>query len=150
MPAPGLDVFLPLLPARGLPGWRTGIQAKCHIPRLCAAQDHILTGSFFCGIIMRKISAPLALLLVLSSNLWTMVYPANPVSDTAYERQCAEVAAQGAALDEHSRLWKLFDISWQYVMTEFPEWATSVGYPGQNGRWTDMSRQAIARRKREV
>ncbi|MBI3549936.1 MAG: DUF885 domain-containing protein [Elusimicrobia bacterium] len=35
-------------------------------------------------------------------------------------------------------------------MTEFPEWATSVGYPGQNGRWTDRSLEAAARRKRET
>ena len=35
-------------------------------------------------------------------------------------------------------------------MTEFPEFATYVGYPGQNARWTDNSLQAIERRKREL
>jgi uncharacterized protein (DUF885 family) len=32
-------------------------------------------------------------------------------------------------------------------MTEFPEWATYNGYPGQNDRWTDLTFEAIARRK---
>src|SRR4029453_7532046 len=79
-----------------------------------------------------------------------MVYAAGPASETVYERQCTELLIPGAHGDDRSRLWKLFDISWQYQMTEVPEWATSVGYPGQNGRWTDLSREAIARRKREV
>src|SRR5256885_507669 len=35
-------------------------------------------------------------------------------------------------------------------MTEFPEFATYVGYPGQNTRWTDNSSRAIERRKREL
>ncbi|HIA52172.1 MAG TPA: DUF885 domain-containing protein [Candidatus Melainabacteria bacterium] len=35
-------------------------------------------------------------------------------------------------------------------MREYPEWATSVGFPGQNGRWTDMSLTAIERRKKEL
>src|SRR5256712_600871 len=35
-------------------------------------------------------------------------------------------------------------------MTEFPEFATYVGYPGQNDRWTDNSLAAIERRKREL
>jgi uncharacterized protein (DUF885 family) len=34
-------------------------------------------------------------------------------------------------------------------MAEFPEVATAVGWPGQNHRWTDLSREAIARRRRE-
>jgi uncharacterized protein (DUF885 family) len=35
-------------------------------------------------------------------------------------------------------------------MTEYPEWATYVGYPGQNRRWTDNSLTAVERRKREL
>jgi uncharacterized protein (DUF885 family) len=51
---------------------------------------------------------------------------------------------------EHDRLWKLFDEYWANKMREYPEWATSVGFPGQNGRWTDMSLTAIERRKKEL
>ena len=34
-------------------------------------------------------------------------------------------------------------------MIEYPEFATSVGYPGQNWRWTDNSLSAIARRRKD-
>src|SRR3954466_12731636 len=54
--------------------------------------------------------------------------------------------AQSAA----ARLRSLFDARWRYTMTEHPEFATVVGYPGQNGRWTDNSLEAIARRAREL
>src|SRR4030095_7843553 len=36
-----------------------------------------------------------------------------------------------------------FDEDWKYWMTQYPELATSVGYPGQNARWTDYSQAAI-------
>ncbi len=48
------------------------------------------------------------------------------------------------------RLHKLFDVTWNHTMYENPEWATYVGYPGQNHRWTDNSLEAIARRNSEV
>src|SRR6266699_416147 len=48
------------------------------------------------------------------------------------------------------RLHQLFAQRWESPMREFQEFATSVGYPGQNGRWTDNSLEAIARRKREL
>ena len=31
------------------------------------------------------------------------------------------------------------DDDWKYWMSEYPELATSIGYPGQNRRWTDYS-----------
>ncbi len=99
---------------------------------------------------MKHFTISAALLLVLTLLPSVMVLAANSDSQTAYERQCAELLTPGVHGNEHARLWKLFDISWQYQMTEFPEWATSVGYPGQNGRWTDLSLDAIARRKREI
>ena len=39
---------------------------------------------------------------------------------------------------------------WKYWMVEYPEMATSVGYPGQNDRWTDYSPAAIERRNRHL
>jgi uncharacterized protein (DUF885 family) len=57
---------------------------------------------------------------------------------------------QAAAQSDSARLDSLFEARWRYVMTEYPEFATYVGYPGQNGRWTDNSLEAIARREREV
>jgi hypothetical protein len=38
------------------------------------------------------------------------------------------------------------DEDWKYWMTQYPELATSLGYPGQNARWTDYSPSAIAAR----
>jgi uncharacterized protein (DUF885 family) len=35
------------------------------------------------------------------------------------------------------------DEDWKYWMTQYPEVATAVGYPGQNARWTDYSKAAI-------
>jgi uncharacterized protein (DUF885 family) len=32
---------------------------------------------------------------------------------------------------------------WKYWMTQYPEFATIAGYPGQNARWTDYSQTAI-------
>lgn len=55
-----------------------------------------------------------------------------------------------AAQADSARLQSLFDTHWRYTMIEYPEFATFVGYPGQNGRWTDNSLEAIARRAREV
>jgi uncharacterized protein (DUF885 family) len=74
---------------------------------------------------------------------------------TEFERTMGSIAAAATAAtasttSEHDRLWKLFDVYWDYKMYEYPEWATCVGYPGQNRRWTNDSIAAIERRKREV
>ncbi len=52
-------------------------------------------------------------------------------------------------LSDSARLYKLFDAQWQQAMYENPEWATYVGYPGQNHRWSDNSLEAIERRNNE-
>ena len=36
---------------------------------------------------------------------------------------------------------------WDYVMTEFPVFASSLGYPGQDHRWSDNSLEAFKRRE---
>jgi len=54
------------------------------------------------------------------------------------------------ASSDSVRLHQLVAQQWDYTMREYPEFATSVGYPGQNARWTDYSLEAIARRKREL
>jgi uncharacterized protein (DUF885 family) len=58
-----------------------------------------------------------------------------------------ELLANKEKTSEPDRLHRLFDFSWDYIMKEAPEFATSIGYPGQNDRWTDVSFEAIARRK---
>ena len=51
------------------------------------------------------------------------------------------------ALTESEKFHVLLDTEWEYQMHEFPEFATSTGYPGQNDRWTDTSVSAIENRK---
>lgn len=77
--------------------------------------------------------------------------PTFAAEQTAYERTMSGITASATdSKSEHDRLWKLFDEYWANKMREYPEWATSVGFPGQNGRWTDMSLAAIERRKKEL
>jgi uncharacterized protein (DUF885 family) len=57
---------------------------------------------------------------------------------------------QTAAPSDSARLRQLIAQDWAYTMREYPEYATAVGYPGQNARWTDYSVEAIARRKRDM
>lgn len=40
-----------------------------------------------------------------------------------------------------------FEDDWKYWMTQYPETATLLGYPGQNALWTDYSPQAIEGRR---
>ena len=58
--------------------------------------------------------------------------------------------AQEATIADSVRLRRLVAQNWEYAMREYPEFATAVGYPGQNARWTDYSFEALARRKREL
>ena len=57
---------------------------------------------------------------------------------------------QQSTTPDSVRLHQLFAREWEYTMREYPEYATAVGYPGQNARWTDNSLETIARRKREL
>jgi uncharacterized protein (DUF885 family) len=69
---------------------------------------------------------------------------------TDYEKRAEEIIASRGPVPEGERLHRLFDLQWQYTMEEYPEFATYVGWPGQNHRWTDMSLAAIERRNREM
>jgi uncharacterized protein (DUF885 family) len=85
-----------------------------------------------------------ALLLALLSAV-----PARAASDSLATDVAALIADAGKSPDDQ-RLHRLFRLHFDYVMREFPEYATYVGVPGQNGRWTDRSAAAIARRKAEL
>jgi uncharacterized protein (DUF885 family) len=83
-------------------------------------------------------------------NLTTIFSIANAraQTQTPFEKDCDELAARTG--DDAERLHALFTRVWDYTMRENPEFATEVGYPGLNDRWTDESLEAIARRKREL
>lgn len=67
-----------------------------------------------------------------------------------FEKRCDEIISSRNAASDSERLHRLFDLDWEYRMTEAPEFATWYGYPGQNHRWTDNSREAIDRRKSDL
>jgi uncharacterized protein (DUF885 family) len=54
----------------------------------------------------------------------------------------AACAPRGAHRDA-AALRSQLDDDWKYWMTQHPEVATSVGYPGQNARWPDYTQPAI-------
>jgi uncharacterized protein (DUF885 family) len=57
---------------------------------------------------------------------------------------CASIACAVQAPDRPAdRLRAQFDDDWKYWMTQYPEIATALGYPGQDARWTDYSPAAI-------
>ena len=60
------------------------------------------------------------------------------------------LAAEKGKVADSLRLHALFDLDWEYGNVECPECATYVGYPGQNGRWSDNSLEGIARHKKEA
>src|SRR5258706_14812387 len=72
----------------------------------------------------------------------------SSLAQTTYEKTCAEIASQTGA--DSKRLHQLFDLDWEYSMHESPEFATAVGYAGQNDRWSDVSLDATHRRQREL
>ena len=74
--------------------------------------------------------------------------PATP-SDSLKAGVTALIADRGKA-PEGKRLHRLFQLHSAYLIHEFPEYATYVGARGQNGRWTDRSAAAIARRKTDL
>lgn len=87
--------------------------------------------------------------------LWALVVASAaprplPAQERSFAERYAELAANPRHLADSARLHELFRTNWEYQMQEFPEFATDVGYPGQNARWTDYSLAAIARRKREL
>jgi uncharacterized protein (DUF885 family) len=67
-----------------------------------------------------------------------------------YQEKCQSLIENKAHRSDAERLQELYQVQWDYLMHEYPEWATYVGYPGQNDRWTDNSFEAIARRKAEL
>ena len=96
---------------------------------------------------MRHVPVSLVTLLVWETASMTAQQPA---SATAFHQEYADLLRNVSHLSDSARLDRLLAINWRYQMTEFPEFATYVGYPGQNARWTDNSLQAIERRKREL
>jgi uncharacterized protein (DUF885 family) len=68
----------------------------------------------------------------------------------AYKAGVARLMAEAGKTPERARLNRLFQLHWDYLMEEYPEFATEVGDPGHNARWTDQSAAAVTRRKADL
>jgi len=58
--------------------------------------------------------------------------------------------ADAGKTPEGTRLHRLFQLHSEYLLAEYPEYATYVGVRGHNGRWSDRSMAAIARQKADL
>ena len=75
---------------------------------------------------------------------------AGPETPEAFEAAFAGLREAEGDVPEVQRLKSLFSLQWRYSMWDSPESATYTGYPEFNGRWADLGREAIERRKRDV
>ncbi len=60
-----------------------------------------------------------------------------------------DAAAAEARPSQQERLYQIFDRIWDWQLTSYPEFATYVGVPGHDDRWTDYSSAAIAGRQQD-
>ena len=59
----------------------------------------------------------------------------------------AVLAGNESGLDDAQRLAEIIDISYDYTMLSFPEFATYRGDPRGQDRWTDGSETALLKRR---
>jgi uncharacterized protein (DUF885 family) len=89
---------------------------------------------------MKKLSLSLAALVLTAAVAAAAVPPDVVEYGHAFEKFPA-TQGQGS---ESERLRKLFDLFWDFQMHASPEYATYVGYPGLDDRWSDSSPESIA------
>jgi uncharacterized protein (DUF885 family) len=64
-----------------------------------------------------------------------------------FAEECRAIIETKGSRPDPERLRDLFDAAWAWQMEVHPEFATYVGYPGHNDRWTDASLEAIEERQ---
>ena len=62
----------------------------------------------------------------------------------------ATIASTAQTPSISNRFRALLDEDWKYWMSQYPETATALGYPGLNARWTDYSSGAIEARAKHL
>jgi uncharacterized protein (DUF885 family) len=88
---------------------------------------------------MKKLTLALAALLLTAATAMAAVPPDVLEYGHAFEKFPA-TKGQGS---ESERLRKLFDLFWEFQMHASPEYATYVGYPGLDDRWSDQSQASL-------
>ncbi|HVZ19992.1 MAG TPA: DUF885 domain-containing protein, partial [Vicinamibacterales bacterium] len=72
--------------------------------------------------------------------------PIDPLPGPTPAVPPASATLAALAVDPVRAFHAQLDADWQYWMHEYPEWATQLGYPGHNARWTDYRPEAMAAR----
>jgi uncharacterized protein (DUF885 family) len=72
--------------------------------------------------------------------------PAVLVSGLYLLSPAARAAEPPAAESESEKLHRLFERAWEDKLNQTPEFATYIGFPGHNDRWSDLSAAGIERR----
>jgi uncharacterized protein (DUF885 family) len=88
---------------------------------------------------MKKLTLALASLLLAA----TVASAAVPPDVAEYGHKFEQFPATQGQGSESERLRKLFDLFWDFQMHASPEYATYVGYPGLDDRWSDLSPESI-------
>ena len=88
-------------------------------------------------------------LLVLVSLLSTRAIAQRTDTQSDFHRRYLAIAGQ-RQISDSARLQRLLAVDWENTMVDAPEYATVVGFPGQNRRWTDLSIEAITQRRRAL
>ncbi len=65
-----------------------------------------------------------------------------------FDAQFKAIADAKGRTPDTERLQALFKVEWAHTMADSPEFATYVGIPGYDAKWTDLSAPAIAERRR--
>ena len=91
---------------------------------------------------MKKLIPAVAVLL-LATGAATVATAAVPPDVAEYARTFERFPATKGQGSESERLRKLFDLFWDFQMHASPEYATYVGFPGLDDRWTDLSPESI-------
>ena len=71
---------------------------------------------------------------------------ALPAAD--FQKRFADLA-EDKSLSAEKKLHQLFDLDWELGLHNYPEFATYLGIPGSDDRWTDQSWDAIQQRQAE-
>ncbi len=88
---------------------------------------------------MKKLIPAIAVLLLATG----VANAAVPPDVAEYARTFERFPATKGQGSESERLRKLFDLFWEFQMHASPEYATFVGFPGLNDRWSDLSPESI-------
>ena len=80
----------------------------------------------------------------------TVLRAAEPVSPAEFDAAFQALTASKGVTNDAVRLRQLFDLEWRHEMIESPESATYNGFPGQNARWSDLSKPARDRQRAEL